>query len=457
MLVTRRRIELKRIANLIRQGLLREAARSLREPQIRAHRDGCRLALRLVEALCDRAEGHLQAGELTEAIDDLQLAAQFASGDKRVVALKRRAEQQAYEQARRWLAEGAPQRAVELIDALSLRRVGSSDLDMLRHAARHWVEGRRHCVHHRFGAAVAAFRRARRLLPDVPRLQSEFEEAQELQARCGQLEEELTRAYQEREWFRVRQVAEQLLALCPGHELAVAARDRVWRELGGSLYAAVRCKRGSLAAVQRSGESGTHPRRGGKAHLWQVLIDGGGHYLLTTAPEIVIGNEHGDADVRLLAPVGSRHIRIERDREGYVLVPQRPAWVNGRQVVSPLALRDGATIELARGVGFTFRLPSYLSRTALLVPTVRSVFRHRLDAVVLVARVCLLGEGRHCHLFVPDRRQLTLVVEDPSDQRFLLRTEGELLVNGTACGGEARFVPPARIELPSTRIVFAHA
>lgn len=457
MVLARRRVEIKRIRTLIRQGMLGEAAAALRDREIQHHRDGCQLVSELVAALCERAASYIAAGRYREAADDVELAGRFAGNDARVVDVLDRLTQAVRDAADAHLKEGEPELARALLDELALRGITSPSLVRLRQIVKLWLEARQHRRAERFHQARLLLEQALARLPGNEVVRRELNEVDGLARRRTELENQLVQAYRDGDWFAVKALAEQLESLAPAHWLAAEARRRAWHEIGGSL-----CVRapGQRMAERGRGQSAVMASRvvgGVRPAVWQVLIDGGGSYLLTTSPAVSFGHQNGDADIRLLANIRGLHFRIERDREGYVLVPVHPVVLNGRQVISPAPLRHGAQIEAGTGVRFTFRVPSRLSATALLVPEMRSVLRQRVDAIVLVAKVCVGGDDARCHLYVPSENRLTLVVTDPEQQRFLFRTDGEFCVDGRPCKGEEEFIPPARIELPDTRIVFAPA
>ncbi|MGD0898354.1 MAG: FHA domain-containing protein [Thermoguttaceae bacterium] len=108
------------------------------------------------------------------------------------------------------------------------------------------------------------------------------------------------------------------------------------------------------------------------------------------------------ADIPILADLSSRHARIRRDGENYVIEALRDVLLDGRPVRSSGWLADGSRIELGEGVRLAFRRPHPLSATARL----ELVSRHRTeppsDAVLLWAQTCILGPKAQSHVVCRD-------------------------------------------------------
>ncbi len=81
-------IELKQVKQAIESGDLACAARILGDEYLRSHKDGAVLVVKLVDALVDRAQAAVDAGDLAAAGSDVALALGISGGNSRAVALK---------------------------------------------------------------------------------------------------------------------------------------------------------------------------------------------------------------------------------------------------------------------------------------------------------------------------------------------------------------------------------
>jgi len=102
-------------------------------------------------------------------------------------------------------------------------------------------------------------------------------------------------------------------------------------------------------------------------------------------------------DVAILGDLHTRHARIKRDGEGYLIEAIHPLAVDGRSV-SVAALSDGSEITLGRNVRLRFRRPHALSGTARLEPLSRHRIVPTADAVLLMAETCVLGPKPTSHV-----------------------------------------------------------
>jgi hypothetical protein len=130
--------------------------------------------------------------------------------------------------------------------------------------------------------------------------------------------------------------------------------------------------------------------------LW---IDGVGGYWVCTADQVVIGQPgSGGADVPILGDLARRHARLRRDAEGYSIEPVRDVRLDGRPLLGPALLSEGARIELGAMVQLVFRRPHGLSASARLEFASVHRTQPRADGVLLMADTLVLGPTRHCHV-----------------------------------------------------------
>ncbi|MEO0532005.1 MAG: FHA domain-containing protein [Planctomycetota bacterium] len=173
--------------------------------------------------------------------------------------------------------------------------------------------------------------------------------------------------------------------------------------------------------------------------LW---VDGVGGYLLTLAEEVSIGLPGSPglpgADLPILADLSRRHARIARLCGRYVLTPDGPTTVDGREIDGPTVVENGAEIGLGGAVVLRFTRPHALSASALL--TILSGHRTipAADAVLLMAESCVLGPKSHSHIRCPQWTNEAILFRGAGG--LLCRTEGDLLVDGKPTAAPAKII-----------------
>jgi hypothetical protein len=175
--------------------------------------------------------------------------------------------------------------------------------------------------------------------------------------------------------------------------------------------------------------NGRGPQQGDKFMLW---VDAVGGYWVCLADTVIIGQPIacGSADVPILANISSRHARVRRDGEGYLIEALRPVRLNGRPVHEAGLLAEGTKIELGEGVRMVFRRPHALSATARLDFLSNHRTQPSADAVLLMAESCILGPGRHCHVVCRDWTREVILFRQGND--LYCRAAGGLEIDGIA-------------------------
>lgn len=176
--------------------------------------------------------------------------------------------------------------------------------------------------------------------------------------------------------------------------------------------------------------------------LW---IDAVGGYWVCLGDEVVLGQplRPGSVDVPILGDLSSRHARIRRDGEGYVIDALRDVWVQGKQVAGTAGLRDGHEIQLGSGVRLGFRLPHALSATARLDFLSRHRTHPSADAILLMADSFVLGPRPHSHVVCRQWRQDVILYRH--DKTLFCRTQGDLEIDGRSHHNKGPITPNSRI------------
>ncbi len=179
-----------------------------------------------------------------------------------------------------------------------------------------------------------------------------------------------------------------------------------------------------------------------KLMLW---VDAVGGYWVCLADAVVLGQPSAEVrvDVPILGDLSSRHARIRRDGEGYLIEALHPTRVDGKPVRRVAPLADRSVITLGDSVRLRFRRPHALSATARL----DFISRHRTepgaDAVLLMADSCVLGPKPSSHVVC--RLWPHELVLYRHDDELYCRSRTAFEVDGVACSGRARIGRNSRI------------
>ncbi len=178
--------------------------------------------------------------------------------------------------------------------------------------------------------------------------------------------------------------------------------------------------------------------------LW---IDGVGAYLLCLRNEVTIGGpmqESKTSELSLMANLSRCHATVVRDGEAYYLEAHAPVHVDGKRVDWQTHLNKNSEIRMGENVQLQFRLPSVLSRSAVL----QFVSHHRpqfsVDGVVLMDENCLLGAGQENHIQCPQWDEpLVLYIKG---EHLYCKSSDEMFIDGEPAGGATIISPGETIS-----------
>lgn len=164
--------------------------------------------------------------------------------------------------------------------------------------------------------------------------------------------------------------------------------------------------------------------------LW---IDAVGGFLVHLADAVVLGQPEppGQADVPILGDLSSRHARIRRDGEGYLVEALREVRIDGRRIEQAALLSHGNVLQLGGSVRLAFRRPHALSGTARLDFVSRHRTQPSVDAVLLMADTLILGPGARSHIVCPELREEVVLYR--AEDQLHCRTQGAIEIDGTRC------------------------
>ncbi|MBN2477421.1 MAG: FHA domain-containing protein [Pirellulales bacterium] len=180
-----------------------------------------------------------------------------------------------------------------------------------------------------------------------------------------------------------------------------------------------------------------------KFMLW---IDAVGGFWVCLGDKVTLGQPTacGTVDVPILADISSRHARIRRDGEGYLIEAIREVQVDGLEVEKMAALSDGSRITLGEGVRLAFRRPHALSATARLDFASHHRTQPSADAVLLMADSCVLGPKSSSHVVCREWDEEVILYRH--DEQLYCRTKAALTIDGVRYQGRGRITVNSHIE-----------
>jgi len=218
------------------------------------------------------------------------------------------------------------------------------------------------------------------------------------------------------------------------------------------------CQRGPVPGPARGGEALSPSGNFKVSRMWghnansarneqrlMLWVDAVGGYWVCLADAIVLGQPNADArvDVPILGDVSSRHARIRRDGEGYLIEAIHKTHVDGNLVPRIAPLRNNSIITLGDSVRLRFRRPHALSATARLDFLSRHRTEPGADAVLLMADSCVLGPKPSSHVVC--RHWPHEVILYRHDDELFCRSRAAFEVDGVACEGRAPIGRNSRI------------
>jgi hypothetical protein len=182
-----------------------------------------------------------------------------------------------------------------------------------------------------------------------------------------------------------------------------------------------------------------------RADSFMLWVDAVGGFWVCLADEVILGQPArcGTADIPILADISSRHARIRRDGEGYLIEAIREVQVEGRRVDRLASLSHGNRIVLGERVRLVFRRPHALSATARLDFESHHRTYPSADAVLLMADSCILGPHSRSHVVCPDWPHEVVLYRH--DEELYCRTSGDYEIDGVPCRGRGRITRNSRV------------
>jgi tetratricopeptide (TPR) repeat protein len=460
------RLTLRKAEHALKVGQLDEALGYVTRREVQSYRQTRDLAVRVGQALAMRAEKHLRQGDSRRAWVDIEAAEQLNGSIEQIGRLRQELVRCGLHEAAEFLKAGQPVPALEALERLAKHGASSPEIRRLHDAATAWRAAVEQARAGRLAQALEQFDKARGLLPDCEPLEHATQAAWAARDRLAELQSQLHRALDAKDWSAALAVADEMLGLAPEHVQARAARRRAWQAVGAPVSGIAAGRHAMVADFRKDQPEGPTvvrgpgspladaagppaPREtpddtdhGGRFLLW---IDGVGGYLVCLGARVSLGQPAGwHVDVPIMADLSRLHAWIERDGEGYLLRSARAAAVNGRSVQEKAVLADNAEIVLGQAVRLRFRQSSPLSATARL----ELASSHRLsvpaDAVLLMSDTCIIGPTAASHVVARGWNR-DVVLYRQGDELWC-RTAGDFSIDDVACHDRGRLTLSSRIK-----------
>jgi hypothetical protein len=187
------------------------------------------------------------------------------------------------------------------------------------------------------------------------------------------------------------------------------------------------------------------PSSGNKADSFLLWVDAVGGYWVYLDEGVTLGQPVGSrpVDIPILGDLSSRHARIWRDGEGYLIEAIRDVRVDGRPVERVTSLQDGSRIRLGEGVKLVFRRPHALSATARIDFASRHRTHPSVDAILLMADSCVLGPKPYSHVVCRDWRSEVVLYRH--DDQLYCRSSGPMEIDGLRSRDRAPITRNSRV------------
>ena len=225
------RFQLREAEEALRQGQLDESYRLLMQANVRQYLPGRRLSARVAAELGRRAARRAAQVDFPAAWRDLARAVELAGENDSVVSARQDVVAMTIRELERFLENGDPSRAIQLIDDVERHQVREEPLRSIKDMA-HRLDSARRLA--RRGEFADAATQALAVGNSCSRYGFAVEKAQAYEASIEPFRrqtEALHRAVATGQWTEAASLADQTLAMAPENQLALEVRRRAWSEV----------------------------------------------------------------------------------------------------------------------------------------------------------------------------------------------------------------------------------
>ena len=179
---------------------------------------------------------------------------------------------------------------------------------------------------------------------------------------------------------------------------------------------------------------------------FMMWVDGVGGYLTCLSDTVRIGQAvaANPVEIPVIGDLSRQHATIERQGEGYLIRPLGPTWVGARAVSEPRLLTDGDEIRLGSSFQLRFVQRHPLSATAGLEFLSHHRTQPSADAILLMARSCILGPSPRNHVVCRAWQQDVVLVRQ--GQSLACHTGQDFEVDGADHQRRAAVTLDSRIQ-----------
>lgn len=413
----------------LQNGQPEEAHRLLESLLSQGNRRAWALQGDVVRGYLDRAERGLRQDQVEAAWADLKRAESLAPGDFKVNELREMLTRLGLAEIRACLECGKPLQAIKSAAKLKERPAHSPEIAPLEEAAQEWMRAQEIADRGDFTLAREILERVRKRFPGRSDALDRFEERlSEREILYRRAVERLKDSLGKREWHQSIELADEALAVAPQQRDIQQSRTRAWLALQPGVTPPVSPR--AAAMVQTEARPTVAPKR---FLLW---IDGIGSYLVCLGNRVSFGQMMAEStvDVPLLADISRVHACLTRDEEQYLFESSKGVTLNGKPTEKGV-LANGDVVGLSRSCEFRFFVPMPGSSTARLETDSIQRLPFRVNGILLMSSMLVLGPESTAHLCVPWTQSLYMLRDRDS---LTLKWKGNILNNGEKFEGSCQ-------------------
>lgn len=432
------RLKLREVQEAVKANRLDEARVMLREGNLAEFRPAKKVMEDLGNRLATRGRNELGRGETLAGWRDLEAAEQLGVRSETLAPLRDDLVAHSLAEAEKYLAIGDAGSGLERLDELQRRGMTSGKIRELQQIARKVARARDYSREGRYRDAERLYAAGVALRPDLTWLEDFRVEAAAKEQLLRGAREDLHRAMAAEDWTAVVTASEAVLDLAPHDAVAGQARTRAWKAVGAKVPSFA-----GLSPVKSHGDtkvgraaSSTETEIAPLAPRFLLWVDGVGGYLVCEGDDLVIGQPASArrVDIPILGDLSQREASIRRCGEGYLLIPNKGARLNGRTVAEAVSLADRAVVEVGNGVRLIFRQPHPYSNSATLQIASTHRTQPTCDGIILMADSVILGAETSSHVVCRDWPADLVLFK--RDGELYVRSDCPLEVNGAPYDGE---------------------
>jgi hypothetical protein len=435
----------------MRSGRLHRAAELAEQARLRDNFAGRLLSRTLTKKLVDNAFWNWEQCNHLAAWADFGMADRVVPTDlcDWVSGEKSRLVEYTIQACDQMLGSGQAALASELVDELTAQKIRDWRADRIQAAANLICASHELARQGHWTGAIQKLDLAKQQRSDLHYLPARRQTLNELGRQHSRLTQMLRQAICGKRLEAARYLAEQLLAISPGDQVALAANRNLARdsgaEMGTAKILADSSKESRISPATNQCECLAEVSHATTTQNFVMWIDGVGGFLVCTGPSLWAGCyvDQPRVDIPIQGDLRRKHLRFDLHHDQFVLAPIGPVALDGKPIERPTVLQSGQQIELSGQIRWSYRQPHPLSSSARL----DYVSAHRTvpwsDAILLMADTLIIGPHRHNHVHCPGWKN-DLIVFRRQGQLFV-RSESNLIVDGRRVGRVSPIQPESSI------------